>query len=449
MSVKQRQRIRTQVHAGRIVQCHHPYGILVQIVTAILVASIPVVSTGHVRWLPQVIAAPAPQNTTVVRAPAVAGSKGARLYVLPGGDVRRNLPPGTVITAVGRSEDNLWIVVQMPNLESGWVQIDEIVLYDVDKLPILLEDNEVESAPQAEAQSASAGIEATATPIASLPPTPEQQATETLISSSPQSGQLSLVAVVLVANAGLYDQPGGTLLEQLAAGIVVAASARTQDSEWLWVAVPSGTTGWIQIADVVITNVNALPVQEPATTGSVPPASAPIPDSSTPPASSSEESVPPSDQKGATPSPSNPVIATVIQIDSRLNIRSGPSTDYLILGKAASDDRFEVNGRNAPATWIQIKTEVGENGLAWVSSDYVTLSHPILGLPIADPSQDVVLVTSPPIGDIRCTTNQIIKWDNGQGQWICSDDLSLIQTEVANLRAELEALRAELTGSSE
>jgi hypothetical protein len=272
-----------------------------------------------------------------------------------------------------------------------------------------------------------------------------------------QPEQTALVAVVLVANAGLYDRPGGTLLEQLAVGLVLSTSGRSADGAWLYVRTPSGSTGWIQIADVVMSNAAALPVQDTPVGEPAPAETAPAAPTPAAPATTQEPTLPapptptpdlgtnvPSGEKGGTsPVDPNLVTATVIQISSHLNVRTGPGTNYLIIGKAVSGDTFEVNGRNTAATWIQVKSILGEQGLAWVSAEFVLLSHPILGLAVMEPqSQPIPALTT--TGVITCITNQIIKWDGGLATWVCSDDLIILQTEVATLQAELAELRAEI-----
>ena len=41
------------------------------------------------------------------------------------------------------------------------------------------------------------------------------------------------------------------------------------------------------------------------------------------------------------------------------------------------------------------------------------------------------------VGDIGCATNQIAKWDDSQGLWVCSDELSLLLARVTALEAKL------------
>jgi hypothetical protein len=59
-------------------------------------------------WGVAVYAVPALQTGTV----AIVGSSGGHMYAAPGGDIVSELDPATVVTAVGRADNNLWVVVR-------------------------------------------------------------------------------------------------------------------------------------------------------------------------------------------------------------------------------------------------------------------------------------------------------------------------------------------------
>ena len=61
-----------------------------------------------------------------------------------------------------------------------------------------------------------------------------------------------------------------------------------------------------------------------------------------------------------------------------VNVRTGPSTLFPILGTAQQGQTGEILGINPPGTWYAVRvptTQVG-NGVAWVSADFVNLSNP-------------------------------------------------------------------------
>lgn len=73
-----------------------------------------------------------------------------------------------------------------------------------------------------------------------------------------------------------------------------------------------------------------------------------------------------------TPSPVMQTIGTVFDVDTYLNIRSGPGTDYDTIGKAKAGDRFVVITAYYSEAWHQIEYE---GGLAYVHVDYLELSE--------------------------------------------------------------------------
>jgi uncharacterized protein YraI len=218
----------------------------------------------------------------------------------------------------------------------------------------------------------------------------------------------------------------------------------------------TGEVGWVQVASVVISNIELLPVIDPASglllePGAQPPAAS----AATTPAGGSDAagqplSTPePPAQGGATAaSAPDQITVRVIQIDTHLNVRSGPSTTFTIIGKAESGETFEATGRNAEATWVEIKAPEVSGGIGWVSGDFVTPSQPLSMLPVSTATAQItptpVPVVAATVGDITCATNQIIKWDGAQGAWVCSDDLTALQAEVEALRSEVDKLRAEI-----
>lgn len=449
MSEKAHQRIRKQVPNARIgLHCHMNRHVHTVIATG--VAVMVALGVANVHGYRSALAAPAAQDVTFAQTPAVVASNGARLYASPGGEVHSNLTAGTVITAIGRSQDNLWISVQTFEKLSGWVHISEIVVYDMRHLPVTAEAADSTPVPSIEAQLMTEQP-AAVTPLPSLALSPASPSAAIPLAPSQQTGQISLVAIVLVDGAGLYDRPDGTQMEQLTVGLVLAASGRSPGGEWLFVRTPLGSTGWVQIADVVLTNAEALPVMETPTGTSAPstpetaeestPSAQPTP---TPPVTTGAPAVADSTTEPSTApnATSDRIVATVAPIDSRLNIRSGPGTEYRILGQANPGETFDVNARNAPATWIQVKTPVGENGLAWVAADFVLLSHPLLSLTVYEGTSPAIptAITAP--GITGCTTDQIIKWESERGNWVCSDELTILQAEVAALQAEVATLRA-------
>jgi uncharacterized protein YraI len=404
--VEPRYRLQSYLLRGMVI-------VLVGIISAAGIATIDV--TGD-RWNQAVYAAPVVQvDTSGPGTLAIVGASGARLYTAPGGESIRDLTPGTVLTAVGRSGDNLWVVVHNDRDLSGWMEVSEVVLFGLEQLPVMLEGNLPAAVPTAGAIPGTPVAQEpvllptpTATPLPSPTPTPSPVPTATPIpsptpsptplptvaptvttsgasaspaGSSSVSGQGSLVAVVRGGGAALYDQPNGTATSQLSTGTALTAWGRTADGQWLVVAASSGASGWVQTANVVVFNAEELPVLDATTGLPAAPASETSGEAATAVAPVSTAEAPAESAAPATDP--NAITASVTVTDARLNIRSGPGTDFAVLGKAEAGSVFEVSGRNAEATWIELVTPDLGDGFGWVSADFVSLSHPILSIPVS------------------------------------------------------------------
>ena len=74
---------------------------------------------------------------------------------------------------------------------------------------------------------------------------------------------------------------------------------------------------------------------------------------------------------------------------TNLNVRSGPGTNYNVLGVLRPGDQAEITGRNADSTWWQIEYATAPQGSGWVSAAYVKAENfdqvPVVGAP-APPS---------------------------------------------------------------
>ncbi|MCC6458561.1 MAG: PD40 domain-containing protein [Caldilineaceae bacterium] len=398
-------------------------GVMVLLVAVVTVLAIGLGDASHRLYAASLPQGSAPNAGTL----AIVGAGGAHLYPTPGGESIRELTPGTVLTAIGRSADNLWVVVHNDGDIAGWMEVSEVVLFGIEQLPVMVEGALPAAAVTPGAVTATSPQAPvllptpTATPLPTATPTPSpiptatptQPPTPTPTPSpvptvvptaaptsvpavtaagtgaigSPAGGASSLVAVVRGGGAGLYDRPGGTETQQLPTGTAVTAWGRSTDGQWLVVTASSGAAGWLQVADVVVFNIETLPVLDSAT--GLPSAtgaqenSAPTAAQPGPTQSPVEEDATP---QGAAPTDPNSITASVTVTDSRLNIRSGPGTNFAIVDKADPGDSYEVSGRNAAATWIELVLPEVVEGYGWVSADFVTLNRPILGIPVSERS---------------------------------------------------------------
>jgi Tol biopolymer transport system component/uncharacterized protein YraI len=102
--------------------------------------------------------------------------------------------------------------------------------------------------------------------------------------------------------------------------------------------------------------------------------------------------------------------AQVTMTGSRLNIRSGPGTNFGVIGKALPQEVFVVLGRTSDSTWVQLAVPDLSGGLGWVSANFVRVSTAIADLPVtaevnASAPTAVPLPTATPASAGAATTN--------------------------------------------
>ena len=397
-----------------------------------------------------------PLLTTAVHAPTVAlaqstgrlavvGAQGSDLYDAPSGSVLETLTAGATLSAVGRTADSLWINVTTDGGSSGWVETNTIVIFGTDQLPVT-EGNAAATATPAEEEATAAATTVatpatptkaapTATPT-SVPPTPTPvPPTPTPVPPTPTSvpptataapllgAQSQLIAVVGSDGADLRSAPGGDTVRTLPVGTALTATGRTNDSSALFVTTPDGATGWVDVTALVVFNVRGLPVSEEGAT-EAPADTATVTDSVeiTATVATTATSAPAAPTAAATaqlvaanglrppPVADGRPTAQVTMTGSRLNIRSGPGTNFGVIGKALPQEVFVVLGRTSDSTWVQLAVPDLSGGLGWVSANFVRVSTAIADLPVtaevnASAPTAVPLPTATPASAGAATTN--------------------------------------------
>ncbi|NDJ77301.1 MAG: SH3 domain-containing protein [Chloroflexi bacterium] len=148
-------------------------------------------------------------------------------------------------------------------------------------------------------------------------------------------------ATVTAYRLNVRDAPSastGNIITKINRDETYPVLARNQDSSW-WQIYVNGTAGWVSGRWVAIDNTQNVPVASGtgSTTGGI-----------------------------------QPPVQTGYYVTARenLNIRSGPSTAYSIIGRLPYQQSGQVIGRNASSTWWQIQYQ---STTGWVSGYYSTL----------------------------------------------------------------------------
>lgn len=171
---------------------------------------------------------------------------GANLWRLEDGSLAGRFKAGKRLTAAFRSADDSWYFVYDDAGVHGWATADEVLVVNGSSLPVDEEiPTEGSAAPEAEASSLAEE--------AAPPETPAGDGAESATGEAGTAGPVADEAVITVNDFGarLNVRAGpGTEFEIVAkavAGVTFNGLGRSEDSEWVQVAIadlPSGT-GWL------------------------------------------------------------------------------------------------------------------------------------------------------------------------------------------------------------
>jgi len=255
---------------------------------------------------------------------------------------------GSTVEVLGISADSLWWVISVPPAPNGqgWVSAAFLTTTDAGSVPVV-----------------------------STPPVPP---TTEMVPPGPDDPQGAALANVYVRTGPGTNYPAYGIAPVGASGRVIGVS---EDRAW-WVVRLDPTKvgagyGWVMAQYTSASNTQDVPVI----------ANPPTQEAVTPPAP-----------------PAGVPAAMAIEY---VNVRTGPGTNYPVLGVAAPGAAAEVSGKSADGAWWQVKvsTTAISSGLAWVSADYVvtqnTESVPVVEGPPAPPP--VESTPPPPPATASCT----------------------------------------------
>jgi uncharacterized protein YraI len=241
---------------------------------------------------------------------------------------------------IGVSEDGTWWVISVPPAPNGqgWVSAAWVTVTGAEGVPVV--------------------------PTPPVPPTTE------LVPPGPNDPQAVALANVYVRSGPGANYPAYGIASAGASAWVIGVS---EDGAW-WVVrlnpenVGAGY-GWVMGEYTQASNVeNVQVIATPEAPVTIPP---PAPPTGVP---------------------------TAMAVDY-VNVRSGPGTNYPVLGVAQPGAAAEVSGKSADGAWWQVKIppQYAADAFGWVSASYVVTSNtdsvPVVEAPPAPP---VVETTPPP-----------------------------------------------------
>jgi uncharacterized protein YraI len=206
------------------------------------------------------------QAATPVSGPVIVRPGGASLYSTPEGDVVTTLTTGTVFTAMGRTEDQAWIVGQTVEGRSGWLRVEQVIAVGIDLLSVYSGTTALPAGTEPVP-----GDAALISP--NLPMTATSAVTSTLMGTV-ASGDDRL---------NIRNGPGTTytIVGKALPGESYSLIGRTADATWLQIDRGDGAMGWVSAGYLSLNgNVISLPIislpiiAEPIIEYSVPPPTA-------------------------------------------------------------------------------------------------------------------------------------------------------------------------------
>lgn len=138
------------------------------------------------------------------------------------------------------------------------------------------------------------------------------------------------------------------------------------------------------------------------------------------------------------PSPSTPtgrVIGTQV-----LNIRSGPGTNFPVIGKARYGDEGEIVGRSENGGWWAVSAPSLPGGIGWVSADFVLATNaenvPVIAAPPLPPTPTPIPITPTPTPMPKATATPLAKISFG------ADRTSINRGECVTLNWSVQNVQA-------
>lgn len=170
----------------------------------------------------------------------------------------------------------------------------------------------------------------------------------------PERGQVAVARLNLRATPSI----SAPIVGRLSQGASVQISALSDDRRWYQVTTGDNLTGWLSAVYVSTSDLVA--------------------ESTTPAAGTMGATQPAAAQPAASTFPENAVVATTTP--ARMNVRSGPGTNYPVAASAPAGSRYEIVGINPARDWYQIRVPNRQEP-AWIFANLTTLSGSLDNVP--------------------------------------------------------------------
>jgi len=208
---------------------------------------------------------PAAPSGGEVRSIALAGALGADLYDRPQGSAHAALPAGAVLTAIGRSADGGWLLVQSEDA-AGWAETARLVIFETAGLPVLPAGNEGLVVEGLVAQ-ASPEDDPAASPVAASEIQEAGEGASTPEAAPIQAAIITATVITEDARLNVRAGPGSgyAIVTKADPGEQFIALARSAGDAWIMVALPATADGfgWVSAEFVALSAPPAgLPVSD-------------------------------------------------------------------------------------------------------------------------------------------------------------------------------------------
>lgn len=216
----------------------------------------------------------------------IAGTEGATLLTTPGGEQIQSLAIGALLNATGRNVESTWLYVDSADGVTGWVAVDQIVAFGIEKLPIvtvtapgpaLAVADEQAMSTKSRPVTVTTALSATAeiTPTAVVTAMNRATAGDTERGDGTEAAATGVTATVTVSGARLNIRSGpGTrygIIGKASRNEEVTVLARNEAADWVQIALPDSEDGfgWVAATYLRLSSAIAdLPVSTAVSTAS-------------------------------------------------------------------------------------------------------------------------------------------------------------------------------------